>query len=439
MDGRGTGRDGRMQVGDGTGSDGSSGWGGAGWDDSGDAMSLRDMTLGALPHPLYGRMTVDVVTYGEFWGVSNNGGCQHQWGTSVACPVVVGVLAMLLSSVGEDRRFILRNPAACKQILVEAAIRLEGPSFFEQGMGSLSPEASASLLATFEPHVSSLPPSLNLTDCPFMSPYCDQPLHHDAMPLTFNLTLLNSRCGISRFESPPKWIPTSNGFALDVSFDWSQTLSPWGGYLGVRLLVSPIAATWDGVVEGFIEVSLEDDRMATEAAAKAERGGGAETADGGKVGARVRGRRASGKDLAGEQALLSLLERADSLAHSLPTTPRRVPGSSSAETRRRGSRCPGGGGKDSIRIPVVVRVVPTPPRQARLLFDLFHSSAYPNGFYPNDELEQQSMELMDWHGDHPYTNYRSLLHSLQDRGFFVEVHAVSESARTTGQNCLTGW
>ena len=47
MDGRGTGRDGRMQVGDGTGSDGSSGWGGAGWDDSGDAMSLRDMTLGA--------------------------------------------------------------------------------------------------------------------------------------------------------------------------------------------------------------------------------------------------------------------------------------------------------------------------------------------------------------------------------------------------------
>lgn len=69
-----------------------------------------------MQHPYgAGRMTVDITTFGEFWGMSSDGSCAHQWGTSVACPVVVGVLALLLSSVGEARRAQLRNPAAMKQ------------------------------------------------------------------------------------------------------------------------------------------------------------------------------------------------------------------------------------------------------------------------------------------------------------------------------------
>ena len=78
------------------------------------AWSSRGMTTWELPHG-YGRAGIDVVTYGEFWGKAPRGGCQHQWGTSVACPVVVGVLTLLLSEQPPSRRRALLSPAAVKQ------------------------------------------------------------------------------------------------------------------------------------------------------------------------------------------------------------------------------------------------------------------------------------------------------------------------------------
>ena len=74
-----------------------------------------------------------------------------------------------------------------------------------------------------------------------------------------------------------------------------------------------------------------------------------------------------------------------------------------------------------VVVPVRVRVVRPPPRRRRLLFDLFHSSAYPNGFFPTDDLMRHPDELMDLHGDHPHTNYRSLAAELRAAGFFVEL------------------
>ena len=81
------------------------------------------MTTWELPHG-YGRAGIDVVTYGEFWGKAPRGGCQHQWGTSVACPVVVGVLALLLSELPPARRALLLNPAAIKQVRARARARV---------------------------------------------------------------------------------------------------------------------------------------------------------------------------------------------------------------------------------------------------------------------------------------------------------------------------
>ena len=91
------------------------------------------MTTWELPHG-YGRAGIDVVTYGEFWGKAPRGGCQHQWGTSVACPVVVGVLALLLSELPPARRALLLNPAAIKQVLVEAAEPMPRISHMEQAL-----------------------------------------------------------------------------------------------------------------------------------------------------------------------------------------------------------------------------------------------------------------------------------------------------------------
>lgn len=39
-----------------------------------------------------------------------------------------------------------------------------------------------------------------------------------------------------------------------------------------------------------------------------------------------------------------------------------------------------------IDVPVAVKVVRTPPRERRLLWDQFHSLAYPSAFVPRDNL-----------------------------------------------------
>ena len=178
------------------------------------AWSSRGMTTWELPHG-YGRAGIDVVTYGEFWGKAPRGGCQHQWGTSVACPVVVGVLALLLSELPPARRALLLNPAAIKQVLVEAAEPMPRISHMEQGMGELRPLRTAEAMRDFAPHLSAIPPRIDLAGtapdggdggggdggagCEFMWPFCATPLYVGSQPLVLNLTLLNSRAAISHF------------------------------------------------------------------------------------------------------------------------------------------------------------------------------------------------------------------------------------------------
>lgn len=75
---------------------------------------------------------MDVLTHGEFWAADQHNSCQHQWGTSVACPAVVGVLAMLLSAIPEGARAALLNPAALKQVLYAGAKPMPQYSWLEQ-------------------------------------------------------------------------------------------------------------------------------------------------------------------------------------------------------------------------------------------------------------------------------------------------------------------
>lgn len=329
--------------------------------------SSRGMTMWEQPHGV-GRMGVDVVTHGEFWGAAPGGGCQHQWGTSVACPVIVGVLALLLSALPASQRARLRSPAAVKQVLALGASRLPGASVFEQGMGALNVDATAAAMRTFVPHVSVMPPALNLSDCPYAWPYCEQPLHHGALPLGLNLTVLNSRCPYGHLTEPPRWVASSyqqdqtsrarhgDSNARDfliVEFATSEELAPWSGcayalppprrcsasplppnrltrppsrrrsFVGVRLSVAEAAAAWQGEVRGTVELHVANGR----------RNGVLPSAG------------ASGE-------------------------------------------C--GKGVEIVRVPLSVRVVSAPPRHKRLLFDVYHSSAYPNGFFPNDDIEQQT-------------------------------------------------
>ena len=153
--------------------------------------------------------------------MSHIAGCQFQWGTSVACPVVTGALALILSSVGKTRREALRSPAAIKQVLHRGARRMPRGNIFEQGPGLLDLHATAAAIEDFEPHVSVYPASLDLTPakCGHLWPLCDQPLYASAQPVLLNLTVLNSRHrprrlhphdrggggGGASFAKPPTW------------------------------------------------------------------------------------------------------------------------------------------------------------------------------------------------------------------------------------------
>lgn len=73
-----------------------------------------------------------------------------------------------------------------------------------------------------------------------------------------------------------------------------------------------------------------------------------------------------------------------------------------------------------IDLPVTVKVVPRPPRHKRLLWDATHDVGYPPAFAARDSLRQQA-DLLDWNGDEPSTNFRSMFLHLRRQGYFIDV------------------
>ena len=55
-----------------------------------------------------------------------------------------------------------------------------------------------------------------------------------------------------------------------------------------------------------------------------------------------------------------------------------------------------------------------------MLWDQFHSLRYPPAYLPRDSLDVRN-DILDWHGDHPHTNYHNMYDALRDAGYFLEV------------------
>lgn len=66
-----------------------------------------------------------------------------------------------------------------------------------------------------------------------------------------------------------------------------------------------------------------------------------------------------------------------------------------------------------------VKVIPTPPRSKRVLWDQFHNIKYPPGYLPRDSLDVRG-DILDWHGDHLHTNFHLMFNMLRDAGYHVE-------------------
>ncbi|XP_024964331.1 subtilisin-like protease SBT6.1 isoform X1 [Cynara cardunculus var. scolymus] len=320
------------------------GVGGIDYNDHIASFSSRGMSTWEIPHG-YGRVKPDVVAYGrEIMGSKISTGCKTLSGTSVASPVVAGVVCLLVSVIPESDRKQILNPASMKQALVEGAAKLSGPNMYEQGAGRVDLLESYEILKCYKPRASIFPSVLDYTDCPYSWPFCQQPLYADAMPVLFNTTILNGMGVIGYVESRPVWHPANEeSNLLSIHFTYSDVIWPWTGYLALHMQIKEEGAQFSGEIEGNVTVKI----------------------------------------------------------YSPPAL---------GEKSFRHSTCV---------LHLKLKVVPTPPRSMRVLWDQFHSIKYPPGYIPRDSLDVRN-DILDWHGDHLHTNFHIMFNMLRDAGYYVE-------------------
>uniref|UniRef100_A0A7N0TYX2 Uncharacterized protein n=2 Tax=Kalanchoe fedtschenkoi TaxID=63787 RepID=A0A7N0TYX2_KALFE len=320
------------------------GVGGIDYNDHIASFSSRGMSTWELPHG-YGRVKPDVVAYGrEIMGSKISTGCKSLSGTSVASPVVAGIVCLLVSVIPEEKRKLILNPASMKQALVEGAAKLSGPNMYEQGAGRVDLLESYEILKSYQPKASILPNVLDFSDCPYSWPFCRQPLYAGSMPVMFNATILNGLGVIGYVDGPPMWHPSSeDGNLLTIHFTYSEVIWPWTGYLALHMQIKEEGAKFSGEIEGNVTLNV----------------------------------------------------------FSPPAQGEKV-------IRR--STCV---------LKLKIKVIPTPPRARRLLWDQFHNIKYPPGYIPRDSLDVRN-DILDWHGDHLHTNYHIMYNMLRDAGYFIE-------------------
>ncbi|XP_023562560.1 membrane-bound transcription factor site-1 protease isoform X3 [Octodon degus] len=192
------------------------------------------------------------------------------------------------------------------------------------------------------------PSYIDLTECPYMWPYCSQPIYYGGMPTIVNVTILNGMGVTGRIVDKPDWQPylPQNGDNIEVAFSYSSVLWPWSGYLAISISVTKKAASWEGIAQGHVMITV----------------------------------------------------------------------ASPAETESKN----GAEQTSTVKLPVKVKIIPTPPRSKRVLWDQYHNLRYPPGYFPRDNLRMKN-DPLDWNGDHIHTNFRDMYQHLRSMGYFVEV------------------
>lgn len=266
----------------------------------------------------YGRVKPDIVTYGsEVRGSNIKKGCKKSSGTSVASPVVAGVVALLMSGVLHLGDLI--NPASVKQSLMASARRLPNVPIFEQGAGKLDLIRAYNVLKSYKPQATLFPSYVDFTECPYMWPYCSQPIYYGAMPTIVNVTILNGMGLTGHIVEKPKWYSylQSTNQLVDISIKYSKILWPWSGWMAVYIKATPEAANFNGIVQGHINFTVQSPSL---------------------------------------------------------TNPDEML-------------------KSEVKFLLKIKIIPTPPRNKRVLWDQYHSLRYPPNYFPRDNLKISKGEL----------------------------------------------
>lgn len=66
-----------------------------------------------------------------------------------------------------------------------------------------------------------------------------------------------------------------------------------------------------------------------------------------------------------------------------------------------------------------VKIIPTPPKHKRILWDQYHNLRYPPGYFPRDNLKVKN-DPLDWNGDHIHTNFKDMYQNLRNAGYYIE-------------------
>lgn len=76
--------------------------------------------------------------------------------------------------------------------------------------------------------------------------------------------------------------------------------------------------------------------------------------------------------------------------------------------------------QSTVTLPLQAKVIPTPPRHKRILWDQYHNLRYPPGYFPRDDLRVKN-DPLDWNGDHIHTNFKDMYQHLRNAGYYLEV------------------
>ncbi|KAJ4448499.1 hypothetical protein ANN_10515 [Periplaneta americana] len=76
--------------------------------------------------------------------------------------------------------------------------------------------------------------------------------------------------------------------------------------------------------------------------------------------------------------------------------------------------------RSSVKLAIKAKIIPTPPRHKRILWDQYHNLRYPPGYFPRDNLRMKN-DPLDWNGDHIHTNFKDMYQHLRNSGYYLEV------------------
>jgi membrane-bound transcription factor site-1 protease len=187
------------------------------------------------------------------------------------------------------------------------------------GYGKLNLIKAYETLNSYTPQISLSPSYIDFTECPYMWPYCTQPLYFTGLPIIVNVTILNGMAVRGKIIERPRWEPflMDNGNYLKLTITYSETLWPWSGYMAIGIMVSEECQEWEGIAQGQVVIKVLSKKAR------------------------------SNHDDEDEKNILT----------------------------------------SEVKFLIKVKIVPTPLRKQRILWDQFHNLRYPPGYFPRDNLK----------------------------------------------------